>query len=185
MLASHLPFLKTAPVNFSDPAGLPERTVEERIPVAVRDLRDCDLSWFFRYEIFPRRILRFFGEWQLEGREMGAGDVIVQQAQLPPGIYSMKLVFGVRVLSVERTATHAAFSYGTLEGHPEVGTNEFGFSLEDDAVIARVRTIAAPGLWVSQLLAPVFTNPYVSYCNRAALRQMTANFMEYNPCILP
>jgi uncharacterized protein (UPF0548 family) len=51
----------------------------------------------------------------------------------------LKLLFGVRVLSVYRTAAATGFSYGTLTGHPEMGTNEFSFSLEDGSLFAAVR----------------------------------------------
>lgn len=172
---------KRAEFSFTDTAHLLERIHRVQVPAAARDLRDCNLDWFFDYQIFPRSVLRFVAEWQVEGREMRVGDVIAQQAQVPPAAVSVKLLFGVRVRSVEHTASHAAFSYGTLAGHPETGTNEFAFSRIDGTGWATVRTTAESGHWLSRLLAPIFTNPYVAYCNRRALEQMASSFVQHNP----
>lgn len=182
-LADYLPDLKASRLSYKTLTGLPERTIRSPVPVSEvpRDLRECDLDFLFRYDVFPPRILKFFGEWQLHDREMRVGDVIVQQAQIPPCGVGLKFLFGVRVLSVYRTAATAGFSYGTLAGHPETGTNEFSFSLEDGSLFAAVRTVAAPGLFLSRLLAPVFTRRYVAFCNAQALRRMVANYLKFNP----
>lgn len=182
-LAEDLPGLKASRLSFEDVAGLPVRTIRSRVPVRElpADLRECDLDFLFRYDIFPPGLLTFFGEWEPDDRPMRVGDVIVQQAHIPPGRVGIKLLFGVRVLGVYRSARGAGFSYGTLAGHPETGTNEFSFTLEDGALFATVRTAAAPGLLVSRLLARVFTRPYVDYCNGQALRRMEAMFLAHNP----
>lgn len=182
-LAEYLPRLKASRLSFEDITGLPVRTIRSRVPVRERpaDLQGCDLDFLFRYDVFPPGVLKFFGEWEPDDRAMRVGDVIVQQAHVPPGRVGIKLLFGVRVLAVYRSAGAAGFRYGTLAGHPETGTNEFSFTLEDGALFAAVRTAAAPGLLVSRLLAPVFTRPYVAFCNARALRRMTANFLTRNP----
>lgn len=174
-----MPKFKSRELSFDTLAGLPARSICSRPIAAPADLTHHNLDFFFGYEIFPRRLLRFFAEWQLEGREMREGDVIVQQAQVPPGS-GIFLIFGVRVLSVERSASKAAFSYGTLDGHPESGVNEFSFTREHASVIAAVHTRAGAGLLLSKILAPVFTYPYASYCNRHALREMTRKFQLTN-----
>jgi uncharacterized protein (UPF0548 family) len=143
-------------------------------------LRRLNLDFLFRYEIFPKRILRFLGEWQLENRGMREGDVIVQQASLPPCRWGLKLVFAVRVLSIARERNKVGFSYGTLAGHPEACVNEFFFEVREDATRAVVRTVARPAHVLARLLAPVFTNPYVRYCNRQAARQMSDRFLCAN-----
>lgn len=186
-LAEYLPGLKASRLSFEDLTGLPARKIRSRVPVRElpADLQECDLDFLFRYDLFPSGILKFFGEWEPDDRAMRVGDVIVQQAQVPPGRVGIKLLFGVRVLSVYRSASAAGFSYGTLAGHPETGTNEFSFTLEGDALFATVRTVAAPGLFMSRLLAAVFTKPYVDFCNAQALRRMETNFLKRNACLQP
>lgn len=119
-LAVHLTYFKRLPLSYEWTVGLPETVLSTGLSNARYDLRESDLGFLFRYEVFPLSILKFFGEWQLEDREMRVGDTIVQQAQIPPAC-GVHLVFGARVVSVERGAQHAGFSYGTLEGHPETG----------------------------------------------------------------
>ena len=181
-LVDYLPALKSSELSYDQLAGLPEKTMRSRIPISgrLRDLQKCDLDFFFRYDVFPPAILKFFGEWQLYGRAMRVGDVIVQQAPVPPVGIGLKVVFGVRVLSVYRSPETAAFRYGTLIGHPETGTNELSFLVEQSSLFATVRTVAAPGLFLSRLLAPVFTNRYVTFCNARALERMKGNFLRYN-----
>ena len=178
-LASQVSQFKMRELSFDTLAGLPARSISSARIAAPADLTRSDLCFFFRYDIFPTRILRFFGEWQLHAREMREGDVIVQQAQLPPA-FGIFLIFAVRVLSIERTPSRAAFSYGTLQGHPESGVNEFSFTREHESVTAAVHTRAGAGLPLTTLLAPIFTFPYASYCNRQALRCMTRKFEEAN-----
>lgn len=181
-LAAYLPELKSSHLSYEELTGLPEKTIRIRIALTgpPGDLRESDLDFLFHYDVFPPAILKFFGEWQLHEREMKVGDVIAQQAQIPPLRAGLKFIFGVRVLSVYRSARTAGFSYGTLAGHPETGTNEFSFSMEEGALFAAVRTQAAPGLFSTRLLAPVFTRPYVAFCNARALRRMKENFLRFN-----
>lgn len=163
----------------TDLGRLPSRTLRGCALAAARDLRQCKLEFLFAYDIFPLAILSFLGEWQLEGRSMREGDVIVQQAQVPPR-WGVRLVFGVRVLSVYCEKTRAGFSYGTLIGHPETGMNEFSFVVIDAGIVASVHTVAAPALPLPRLLAPVFTNRYIAFCNQQALRRMEEKFRQSN-----
>jgi hypothetical protein len=178
-LASYVPEFKSRSLSFHEVGPLPSRVLTGRRLASPRDLRQCDLAFLFAYDIFPPAILKFFGEWQLERRHMREGDVIVQQAQVPPG-WGVRLIFGVRVLRVYRDERRAGFSYGTLGGHPETGTNEFSFSMSDGGIAAAVHTVAAPAQPLARLLAPVFTNSYIAYCNRQALRQMETMFLGRN-----
>lgn len=181
-LAVYLPELKSAQLSYESLTGLPEKTIRSRIPVSGPpcDLEGCDLDFLFHYDVFPPAILKFFGEWQLDDRAMRVGDVIVQQVQIPPVGVGIKLIFGSRVLSIHRSLSSAGFSYGTLAGHPETGSNEFSFSVEEGSLFAAVRTVAAPGLFLSRLLSPVFTKPYVAFCNARALQRMKDNFLRCN-----
>ena len=111
---------------------------------------------------------------------MQVGDTIVQQAQIPPAC-GFHLVFGVRVVSVERAAQRAGFSYGTLRGHPESGVNAFSITRVKRRIDAIVRTTAMPGLPLSRFLARVFTNRYVIWCNRRALARIAREFAQANP----
>ncbi len=178
-LALHLDKFRGATFSYQNTAGMPEVRLEKPVPTARRDLRECDLDFMFRYDIFPPDILQFLGEWELDGREMRVGDTIVQQAQVPPG-RGLYLLFAVRVLAVYRDERRAGFSYGTLLGHPESGVNEFSFRATTAEIAATVRTLAAPGLALSRLLAPVFTRPYVAFCNRRALEHMVTTFLSAN-----
>jgi hypothetical protein len=182
-LANRLGEWRNKPLNFTDSSRFPETRTEESVPLrtSASTLENCHLDFLLRYDVFPSSVLNFFGEWQRENRLMRAGDVIIQQANLPPVKWGLKLLFGVRVLSVERTDTRVAFTYGTLKGHPEMGTNEFSFSLAGDQVAIRICTRSESALWIARLFAPIFTMPYVRYCNRKALSHLKAKLMEKNP----
>ena len=136
-LADRLGKWRSNPLNFTDSSRFPETRTEGSVALRtpVSTLEGCHLNFLLRYDVFPSSVLNFFGEWQRESRLMRAGDVIIQQANLPPVKWGLKLLFGVRVLSVEQTDTRVAFTYGTLEGHPEMGTNEFSFSLAGDQIV--------------------------------------------------
>lgn len=119
----------------------------------------------------PEKMLKFFGEWQIENREMQEGDIILQQACFPPASLSIKGIFGVRILSVYKETHRVGFSYGKLKGHPETGINEFSFTLTNGSLTAKVQTTASQGLIVIRLFAPILI-PYIRYCNRTALEIM-------------
>jgi hypothetical protein len=52
--------------------------------------------------------------------------------------------------------------------------------MSDGGIAAAVHTVAAPAQPLARLLAPVFTNSYIAYCNRQALRQMETMFLGRN-----
>src|ERR1041385_1000963 len=74
------------PYSFADQSDFVEKISERRLPAPayVTSLRDLCFNSLFGYRIFPESILSFLGEWELEGRKMRTGDVIVQQVLLPP-----------------------------------------------------------------------------------------------------
>ena len=178
--AIHQRNLRAAPLSFDESVEFPERTIEAVVTAAAVDLRNCDLDWFFRYDVFPPELLRSYGDWKTADRNMAPSDVIVLEAHVPPGAVGLKLLFAVRVLSVYRSATAAGFRYGTLEGHPEMGTNEFSFTVGERGITATVRTRAVLASRSSRLFA-FAVRPYVASSNRAALRRMREQFLRHNP----
>lgn len=177
-LPQYLSVLKAAPLSYNEPLNLPcdvERLAVRSNPRC--DLRSCNIQFLFRYDVYPPNLLNFFGEWQLDGRELEMGDTIVQQAQFPPCRAGIKILFGSRVLAAYRTETTAGFGYGTLAGHPETGTKEFAFTAEGDSLFALVRTIAVP---VIRFAPRALVQRYVRFCNRQALHRMRDNFLRYN-----
>lgn len=178
VLHEYLEEFKALPFSFESTEGIKEKLFKTRVCSGVQDLRVFDFSFLFHYFIFPPHILNFYGEWQCDNREMQVGDTIVLQAKIPPIKACIKLVFGVRVLSITFEKEKVGFSYGTLVGHPEVGVNEFFFSLEKGDIFASVHTTAGPGLLLSKVMAPVFTKPYVNYCNSQALLRMKKSILK-------
>lgn len=179
-LRGYLPRMKARSLNFTRTDRFPERELTAEIRAQVADLPQLDLSFLYEYHIFPPEILRFRGEWEEDGREMREGDTIVQQALVPPGPVGLKLIFGVRILDVWRERDRAGFRYGTLEGHPERGLNEFSFSKDGECITARISTCAGTGTAISHLVARVFTFPFARHCNRRALEQMVGLFLRRN-----
>lgn len=141
-LASLLPDFKNTALSYNDLALLREKETTVTVPFSATqgDLSQCKFESLFQYAVFPRSILIFAAEWERDGRTMKAGDVIVQQAFLPPFSISIKAVFAVRVLEVFHSSTKVGFSYGTLEGHPESGLSEFYFCLQGGRLLATIHT---------------------------------------------
>ena len=174
-----LPEFKTLPLSYDAHTVLEERdsTVEITRDPAVKDLSSHDFKFLFEYDIFPRNIMAFAGEWQEQGRRMQEGDVIVQQAFLPPLPLSVKLVFAVRVLKVFREPAKVGFSYGTLQGHPEMGLSEFYIAIRDGVTRAAIHTHSHPGTLLTRSVAPIFTLPYQQYCTNQGLKRMRDGFL--------
>ena len=76
---------------------LEEIVFERRAPCPVATLEPARTEFLFRYEIFPENILRAWGQWQAESREMRPGDTVVQEAAMPPVPWGARLLFGARV----------------------------------------------------------------------------------------
>lgn len=180
-LLRELQRLSCAPLSFQDAGGLPRVKRETLVCRLPCDLNACDLDFFFDYDIFPRSVLEFVSQWRLERRAIRVGDVVAQQARFPPGAFSLKLTFGVRILSCYRSEEAAGFSYGTLLGHPESGTNEFAFKTGPRGLTASIETRAVPGPGLGRALGPLLTTPYARYCNQRALERMASEFLARNP----
>src|SRR5687767_12542330 len=118
-LADLLPTFKAQPLSFANHSQFPERYTARFIPTLqpITDLRACNLDFLFTYAIFPPFIMRSVTEWQVAKRRMQIGDVIVQQAYLPPLPLSLKCIFAVRILAITQSARHVGFQYGTISGH--------------------------------------------------------------------
>ena len=106
--------------------------------------------------------------------------MIVQQASLPPFPISLKCVFAVRILQIFRQPNKVGFSYGTLNGHPEMGLSEFYFALRDGVIHATIRTYSSPGTLLARAVAPMFTLPYQQYCTHRALQRLRDAFLAAN-----
>jgi hypothetical protein len=174
-----LPAFKTLPLSYDADTVLEEResALEIPQPAAVMDLLSHEFKSLFEYDIFPRNIMAFAAEWQDQGRPMREGDVIVQQAFLPPFPLSVKCVFAVRVLEIFREPTRVGFSYGTLKGHPEMGRSEFYFAVRDGIIRAAIHTRSHPGTLLTRSVAPIFTLPYQQYCTNRGLQRMRETFL--------
>jgi hypothetical protein len=181
-LASYLPALRSLPFSYTDVATFPERrtTLEIPLPRRVSDLQSLRLDFFFDYNIFPPSIVTAYGEWRLHGRAMQPGDVIVQQASVPPGPLGLKMIFGVRVLSVTKSAREMGLSYGTLAGHAEMGIARFALTLNDDRVRATIHTNSQPAQFAARVVAPLLVNPYQQYCTNRALARLRDLFAKSN-----
>lgn len=180
MFKEHLQELKSLPLSFTQEKlrEIPQRKIQLCVSSSSSvDIHHHQFEFLFRYQIFPSHLLHFCGEWELSNREMQVGDIIVQQIMIPPSRISLKCIFGVKVLAVYHETDRVGFSYGTLKGHPETGINEFSFYQDGSNLMAQICTTAKPGLFISRMLAPFFTRPYVNYCNRQALELMKKTFL--------
>jgi hypothetical protein len=177
-----LPEFKALPLSYDARTVLREKTTSVVVPSAtpVTDLTSYNFDFLFGYNIFPSHILTFAAEWQHQGRTMREGDVIVQQAFVPPLPLSMKCVFAVRVLQIFREPAKVGFSYGTLQGHAETGCSEFSFALREGLIYATIHTHSSPGILLTRLVAPLVTLPYQRYCTQLGLQRMGAGFLAAN-----
>lgn len=151
-----------------------ERLVEKTtiIPIdATKELQELNTDFFFDYKIFPTSIMSFLTQWNFENRKMQVGDTIVQQAFIPPlRQFSQKIIFGVRINEIINEPTKVGFSYETLKGHVEKGVSLFTIEkTTDQKTIFKVHTFSTPGNLLTQLVGPVLSVPYQTYCTRQGL----------------
>lgn len=179
-LAKHLEDLKRAPIMPFDIASLRERRYEAVIATR-RSLQELDIDFLFEYHIYPGHIMAHLGQWQAEGRRMQAGDTIVQQIYLPPlPPFAQKIICGDRVTDVINGPTRRGFSYATLEGHPERGKATFLFEDRAGQIVFSIHNFSGANLWISRVVAPLFTYPYQEYCNRQGLARVKRLVEERN-----
>jgi len=166
----HLEFLKRQPVMEYDRSKLTEKTTVIAIDTA-KQLRELNTDFFFDYKIFPGSIMTCLTQWAFEKRQMQIGDTIVQQAFIPPfRNFSQKIIFGVRINDIINEPTRIGYSYETLKEHVERGISIF--TIEKTAgqnTIFKVHTFSQPGNLLTQLMGPVFSVPYQTFCTRQGL----------------
>jgi len=153
-----------------DKGGLVEKTTVIAIDT-TKELQDLNTDFFFDYHIFPTSIMTFLTQWNSENRKMQIGDTIVQQAFIPPfRRFSQKIIFGVRINDIINEPTRIGFSYETLKGHVEKGISIFTIEKTgDQKAIFKVHTFSTPGNLLTQLVGPVFSVPYQTFCTRQGL----------------
>ena len=166
----HLQTLKNASVMKYDKAELKEKVTVINIDTQ-KQLTDLNTEFLFDYKIFPRNIMTYLTEWKQEARTIQVGDTIVQQAFIPPfRQISQKIIFGVRINEIINEPTRVGFSYETLEGHVEKGISIFTVEQTDtQQIIFKVHTFSKPGNLLTQLVGPLFSVPYQTYCTRQGL----------------
>lgn len=180
-LERFFPVFKPLAMSYDSHTVLREKVTSLVVPGAsVTDLTRCDLNFLFDYVVFPPDIMKYATEWKQQSRAMQKGDIIIQQASVPPIPVSLKMVFAVRVVDMFRSPTKVGFSYGTLKGHAEMGISEFYFSIQDGVVRANIHTYSAPGAILTRMVAPFLTLPYQQYCTNRALRRMSESFLSAN-----
>ena len=169
----YLEFLKRQEIIKYDLSKLKEKITTIKID-AGKSLTDLNTDFFFDYKIFPSNILTFLAQWTYEKRKMQIGDTIVQQALIPPfRHFSQKIVFGVRINEIINEPTKIGFSYETIKGHVEMGKSIFTIEKTDSAnTIFKIHTFSKPGNKLTQLLGPMFSLPYQTFCTRQALRSV-------------
>ena len=168
--SQHLEFLKQQPVMQYNRSKLTEKTTV--IPVeTTKELQELNKGFFFDYKIFPSSIMTYLSQWAFEKRQMQIGDTIVQQAFIPPfRNFSQKIIFGVRINDVINEPTRIGFSYETLNGHVEKGISIFTIEkTADQKTIFKVHTFSQPGNVLTQLVGPIFSVPYQTFCTRQGL----------------
>lgn len=176
------PIFKPLAMSYDAHTALREKVTSLVIPTdsKVTDLSKYNLEFLFDYVVFPPDIMKFSSEWHKEGRAMRKGDIIIQQASVPPLPISLKAVFAVRVVEIFRSPTKVGFNYGTLKGHAEMGISEFYFSIQDGVLRINIHTYSAPGTILTRMIAPFFTLPYQQYCTNRALKHMREAFLSAN-----
>jgi uncharacterized protein (UPF0548 family) len=98
------------------------------------------------------------------GMQRGAGlEVLCERERAEPGavvvvrlrLGPLRITAPARVVRVIDEPDRRGFTYGTLEGHPEAGEEEFAVERRGDELWAAVRAFSRPGRWYTRLGAPV------------------------------
>lgn len=165
----HLDVLKLRKVMQFDKSKLKEKISFIELGNS-NDFERVNLDFLFNYQIFPETIMTYFPEWVDDERTIKVGDTIVQQVFIPPvkGL-SQKIVFGVRITEIIDKPNQKGFSYETLEGHVEKGVSTFTIEQNEGKLIFKIQTYSKPGNLLTQIMAPIFSLPYQTYCTKKAL----------------
>lgn len=170
---------KRLATNFADHTPLPVRSTAIELG-ANAPLSKWNTEFFFDYQIFPAKVLRFCGEWQPHQRTMRVGDIIVQRLQIPPYVPCCSLEFAVRIRSVVRDANRYSFAYETLVGHAECGVAEFILELQNDTLVFRIQTHSQPGIWMPKFADQWIAIPFQTWCTQQAMQQVRRRFRSDN-----
>jgi hypothetical protein len=136
-----------------------------------KNLQELNTRFLFNYEIFPTYIMKYLTQWTFEKRNMRIGDTIIQETFLPPFKYlSQKILFGVRINEIINENFRVGFSYETLIVHVEKGISTFTIEKNHEKqLLFKVHTFSRPGNILTNLLGPIFSIPYQTYCTKQAL----------------
>jgi hypothetical protein len=169
----HLEFLNKQEIIKYDISRLKQKTTTIKIDTN-KNLTDLNTDFFFDYKIFPNSIMTFLTQWDYEKRKMQIGDTIVQQAFIPPFRgFSQKIIFGVRISDIIDEPIRIGFSYETIIGHVEMGKSIFTIEkTESGNTIFKIHTFAKPGNKLTQLVGPIFSVPYQTFCTGQALKNV-------------
>jgi len=171
-LKRHLEVLKKKAVMKYEENQLKEKVTIQEINTS-KSLNEIDLTFFFNYVIFPENIMSFKTQWNDENREMKIGDTIAQQAFIPPIIkFSQKIVFGVRISETINEPNRKGYSYETLEGHVEKGISTFTIEEINNKIIFQIHTFSKPGNILTQMVGPIISVPYQTFCTKKALKNV-------------
>lgn len=177
----HLEFLKRQDIIEYDISKLTEKTTSISIDTH-KDLANLNGDFFFNYNIFPGNIMTFLTQWEFEKRKMQIGDTIVQQALIPPSRhFSQKIIFGVRINKIINESTRLGFSYETLKGHVEMGMSTFTIEKPDSGgMIFKIHTFSKPGNVLTQLVSPIFSVPYQTFCTAQVLKNVKRQLEKFS-----
>ncbi len=170
---THLEDLKLQDIIKYDKSTLKEKISFIKINT-TKQIAQLNMNFFWDYHIFPKNIMHFLTEWNVQKRQMHIGDTIVQQAYIPPiRNFSQKIVFGVRINNIIKEEHRIGFSYEALEGHVEMGESTFTIEkTQGGSVIFKIHTFSKPGNVLAKLVGSIFSLPYQTFCTKQALKNV-------------
>jgi uncharacterized protein (UPF0548 family) len=152
-------------------------TAQARVPEGFAGLEDT--AYAGRADLLDRA-----GEFVLGfGMQRAAGfEVLTEVRRAKPGalvvlrlrVGPLRLAAPTRVLRVVEEPDRRGFAYGTLEGHPESGEEEFLVERRGEELWASVRAFSRPGRWFTRAGARVATR-----IQRRATRAYVASVREH------
>lgn len=173
---THLQRFKTKSIANYNKNSLIEKSNSIQISSA-QNFEDLNFQLLWNYEIFPKHILDFASEWELDDRGMQVGDTIVQQIFMPPiNNMSVKLICGVRIKQIFDELNLKGFSYETLEGHVERGISTFTIEKTAQGVFFKIHTFSEPANPLLKVFGPIFAEPYQTICTKEALKKVKYQF---------
>lgn len=161
--------------NFKAWHKLPEQKKSVRL-----NRKAFDDHFLFDYNFFPGGMLRSTKEWELYGRSMMEGDMIIQWVKIPPfSPLHFYLIFAVRVVEVIRSERTHSFTYHTLHGHPERGRASFQLEKEHSSCLFTIHSFSAPS---GLLNAPPLSGGVLAY-QRYSVRKILTRMSRKYPVV--